>query len=602
MCSYNRINGVYSSENNWLLNDVLRKQWGYKGLVMTDWGAINDDFRSRQSGLDLEMPGIGKRYKNLLKGIKKGLLFESDIDGCAKNIIDLNLKLNNLEYGAVCDYDEHFNLARKIAAESSVLLKNSSVLPLKSLVDVAIIGAFAESPRYQGTGSSKVNPYRLSSFLDALQSEGITYRYSPGYKSNGVEVDEKLENEAIELTKDKAVIVVFAGLPDAYESEGFDREAMRMPKAHLSLINRLCQLNKKVIVVLECGAPVEIPFHDQVDAILLTYLAGEAVGPATLDVLLGRVNPSGHLPETWPLNYEDCPSAKYFPGDGTNALYKESIYVGYRYYATAGKEVRYPFGFGLSYTKFAYANMEVKYQFVDDHICYAVSFDLTNDGSIEGKEAPQLYVESKAKGVYKPLHELKGFAKVNLKPHETKRITINLNQNDLKIFDLTTHDFVLEKGDYVFKIGASANDIKLTKTIAVEGQVTTSLVNDELMAYYHPAYPFETSDDLFEKILQDKIPYVLNRSKRPFNKNSTLKDLKKTLIGKILIYVVNVIARKMKGEANETNRKMFVESAMTMPLRGYTMSGLLTNNSVDGLIHMANRKFLRGLWCMIFKR
>jgi len=602
MCSYNRINGTYSSDNAWLLNTILREQWGFDGLVMTDWGAINDDFLSRKNGMDLEMPGIGKRYRNLIRGIKRGHLSESDIDLCAKRVIDLNLRLQDIKPSGKCDYEEHFQLARHIATESSVLLKNSGILPFKSLSEVAIIGAFASTPRYQGTGSSRVYPHRLESFLDALKEESISYSYAPGYKTSTDVADETLEKEALSMAATKETIIFFAGLPDVYESEGFDRASMKMPQSHLSLIDKLIGLGKKIVIILQCGAPCELPFEKRVDAILLTYLAGEASGRATLDIILGRANPSGKLSETWPLAYADTPSAEFFPGDGTNVLYKEGIYVGYRYFDTVGCPVLHPFGYGLSFTEFAYANLEVRHEFIDGHIRYAISCDVTNIGAVDGKEIVQLYVQSRARGAHKPIHELRGFKKIALKAGQSARATFHLSSDDLMIFDLASHQRLLEKGDYAIEIGASARDIRLSKAINVASTDISPACDELLPTYYHLPFPLRISDEEFAVALQDELPVPSDRGKRPYTKNSTLRDLKKTLLGKILIKIVKAIAKRMKGEDNDTNRKMFVESAMTMPLRGYTMSGLLSNAMVDGLVHFANRHLLRGLWCMIFKR
>lgn len=600
MCSYNRINGTYSSDNGWLLNHVLREEWEYDGLVMTDWGAINDDFLSRKNGMDLEMPGIGKRYKNLLWGMKKGLLNEDDVDECIANLVGLHERVKNLTYGQEIDYDNHHQLARQIAANSMVLLKNSGVLPIKSWNNIAIIGAFAAQPRYQGTGSSKVNPYKLVSFIDALKQEEITCDYAPGYFANG-QGDNCLESEAVALAKNKDIVIVFAGLPDAYESEGFDRNDMAMPPSHLSLIEKLCALGKEVIVVLQGGAPLEVPFADKVSAIVMTYLAGQAGGPATFDILSGRINPSGKLPETWPMKYVDTPSAPYFPGDGTNVLYKESIYVGYRYFDTTRIDVRYPFGFGLSYTTFVYQNLDIKYEFVNRQIRYVVSFDLINTGPVAGQEVVQLYVSNLAKGMHKPAHELKGFTKVTLEVNQTKHVSLILEQSDLRQYDVTTHDYILEKGEYVFEIGASSRDIRLSKSINIDGLDTSCLSDESLSSYSHLSYPMQVSDEEFVKVLQNDLPPKQNRSQRPFTKNSTLRDIEKTIVGKVIRKILRVIANKMKGDDVEATRRMFIESAMTMPLRGYTMSGMLTNGMVDGLVHMANRKFFRGLWCMIFK-
>lgn len=601
MCSYNRINGIYSSDNGWLLNQVLREEWGFDGLVMTDWGAINDDYLSRKNGLDLEMPGIGKRYKNLLQGVKKGLLNEEDIDQRLINIATLHERVKNLSYGQPLDYDKQHDLARKIAANSIVLLKNNGILPLNSFADVAVIGAFSAQPRYQGTGSSKVNPTRITSFIDALKEAKIDYSYAPGYIANGDQVDDRLETEALKLAKDKDIIVLFAGLPDAYESEGFDRDTMKMPASHLSLIDKVCALNKQVIIVLQGGGPIELPFADKVSAIVMTYLAGQATGLATYDVLTGRINPSGKLPETWPLVYADTPSASFFPGDGTNALYKESIYVGYRYFDTANINVRYPFGFGLSYTTFDYQNLDLKHEFVNRQIRYVISFDVVNTGNYDGQEAVQVYVKSRVNGMFKPIHELKGFTKVGLTKGQTKRVSIIVSQDDLKIYDITTHQFILETGEYIFEVGASSRDIRLRKSINIEGIDANNLIDESLESYNHLKAPLKINDEEFVKILQAEIPQKRNRQKRPFDKNSTLRDIEKTLIGKIIHSILKMIAKRMKGDDVEATRRMFVESAMTMPLRGYTMSGMMSNGTVDGLVHMANRKFLLGIWCMMFK-
>ncbi|MFA5422200.1 MAG: glycoside hydrolase family 3 C-terminal domain-containing protein, partial [Bacilli bacterium] len=601
MCSYNRINGTYSSDNDWLLNRVLREQWGYDGLVVTDWGALNDDFVARRSGLDLEMPGIGKRYKNLQRGIKKEWLSEGDVDVCVNNIYRLHERVKNLQYTDGCDYDSHFDLARKIAAESMVLLENDGVLPLKSLENVAILGAFASQARYQGTGSSKVNPFRLVSFLDALTKENIRCDYAPGYPMDGDKTDDDLESAAISLAERKDAVIIFAGLPDSCESEGFDREKMTLPDSHLSLIQKVAGLGRKVIVVLQGGSPFELPFSKDVNALVLSYLAGEAGGPATLDLLLGRVNPSGKLPETWPLSYRDVPSSKYFPGDGTNALYKEGLYVGYRYFDSVDAPVRYPFGYGLSYTSFVYQNLDIKYEFADEQIRYAISFDVTNIGKVQGQEIAQLYVSSHALGVYKPSHELRGFTKVSLKPNETKRVSINLGQSDLRIFDITTHEWLLEKGAYTFEIGASSRDIRLKRDISVEGAETAYLNDGELSSYYQPSHPLDIDDAAFEKVLQNKIPESGMRNRRPFTKNSTLRDIQNTLIGKIIRKAMKRMADKMTGPDVEATRKMFIESAMTMPLRGYTMSGIFSNRAIDGLVHLANRHPIRGLWLFITK-
>lgn len=588
MSAYNKVNGIYASENKFLLIDTLRNTWGFDGVVVSDWGAINDLYLSRINGLDLEMPGIGHRYKKILKGIKQGRLNEEDVNKRVINILRLHHRLAHLDFSKKANYENHFQLARKISSESFVLVENNGVLPLKSLEKTLIIGEFAKIPRYQGTGSSKVNPYRVMSFLEALDEEKMTYEFTSGFSLNKSSDDEKLLKEALLLAKEKETILLFIGLPDAYESEGFDRQHMSLPINQLNLIEELIILKKKLVLIFQGGSPVELPFKDKVDALLLTYLGGQAGGPATLDVLLGKVNPSGKLAETWPIKYEDVSSASSFPGTEENVLYKEGLYVGYRYFQKAKVQVNYLFGYGLSYTTFKYDDFALK----ESKEKIEITFSLTNAGPLDGKEVVQLYV-SYDELKYRPLAELKSFQKIGLKKGETKKVTFLISYDDLKVYDILEKDFIFPGGKINFKVGSSSETIHFNETVAFKKTLINEL--DVPQSFLKLKHPFNVSDQEFSKLFDKQILPLSKELKKPYTLNSTLRDIEKTLIGKIILRQVDKMAKKL-DEDDEATRTMFVEGALTMPLRGYSMSGLLSNNALEGVVYLANRRFIKGIY------
>lgn len=422
MCAYNQINGTYCSENSWLLTDVLRKEWGFDGAVMTDWGAIRERVPGLKAGLDLEMPGdtaICRRW--ILDGVADGTLSMEILDEAVRNVLKLVDTYVTDEKAPEADFDAHHALAADIAADSAVLLKNDGSLPLTGKEKLLIVGDLFEKMRYQGAGSSMICPARLTTPAEAFIRRGISYTFSRGYDAGKGETDAGLVAEAVEKTKEADTILLFAGLTDDIESEGADRENLRLPENQLSLIDALCSTGKKIILVLFGGSVVELPFESRVNAILHMFLPGQNGGTATARLLYGDACPGGRLAETWPKKYEDVPFGETF-GKTLQEVYKESVYVGYRYYLTAGKQVRYPFGYGLSYATFAWDNMTLT-QSAD---ALTVTCDVTNTGDRSGSEVVQLYVKAPKTDVFKPEKELRGFQKVFLNPGETKTITITV--------------------------------------------------------------------------------------------------------------------------------------------------------------------------------
>lgn len=469
MCSYNRINGVYSSENKWLLTDVLRDEWGFDGLVMSDWGAVDDRVEGIKAGLDLEMPSsCGKNDKLIVEAVNSGRLSQADVDKCARRVLEMaDRYLENAAPETVWDKERHHELARKIASECIVLLKNEdNILPLDSGKKIAFIGKFAETPRYQGGGSSHINSFKVTSALEAAK-EYADVAFACGYGTSVDAVDEKLLSEAVCAAENAETVVVFAGLPDAFESEGYDRNHMKMPECQLKLIDEICKVNKNVVVVLHNGSPVEMPFVDNVKGVVEAYLGGQAVGGAVCDVLFGKVNPSGKLPETFPKKLSDNPSHLNFPGEGDRVCYNEGIFVGYRYYDYKEIEPLFPFGFGLSYTTFEYSDLKLSHSEINDDKVLTVELTVTNTGSRAGKEVVQLYVSDKQSSVIRPVKELKGFEKVELKPGESRRVVFRLDNRAFAYYAEEISDWFVEYGEYEIMIGASSRDIRLTESVFV---------------------------------------------------------------------------------------------------------------------------------------
>lgn len=499
MCSYNRINGVYSCENDWLLNKVLRDEWGFEGLVMTDWGAMDERVPSLKSGLDLEMPDChGETDKLIVKAVQSGELEESVLDTAVERIltmvdkyltarkdIDPASMVHPLPSSVERGYDvaAHHALARTTAEQSAVLLKNEDILPLQKDKKIAFIGEFAKVPRIQGGGSSHINNTSVESALDAA---GDSVSYAQGFHIDEETTDETLLQEAITLAKESDVAVIFAGLPDSFESEGFDRTHLNMPANQNELIARISEVQPNVVVVLHSGSPIAMPWLDKVAGVLQMYLAGQASGGAAVNLLFGDATPCGKLAETFPLHLEDNPSYLNFPGNREKVCYQEGVFIGYRYYDKKKMDVLFPFGYGLSYTDFTYSNMKVTVNgknaadvdVIKETDEIVVSADITNTGNCDGAEIVQLYIKNPVVYEIRPEKELRDFAKVFLKAGETKTVTFTLNARAFSYYETRIHDWYAESGDYEILFASSSRDIRLQYTVSITGSKKIPFVAD----------------------------------------------------------------------------------------------------------------------------
>lgn len=469
MCSYNRINGTYAAENKMLLTDVLRDEWGFDGFVVSDWGAVNDRVAGVKAGLDLEMPpSCGVNDKLIEKAVKDGSLDEAVLDKTVIRILEIVYRyMENRDENAVFDRQAQHEFSRKVAEESLVLLKNEGILPLKKEQKIAFIGQYAEKPRYQGGGSSHINSFKVTGAWEAAKGlPNVTY--AKGYDDAEDVIDEALVAEAVAAAKEAEVAVIFAGLPDAFESEGYDRTHMQMPESQNHLIEEVAKVQPNVVVVLHNGSPVEMPWLPRVKGVLEAYLGGEAVGEAEYRILFGEVNPSGKLAETFPIKLEDNPSYLYYIGEEDEVEYREGVFVGYRYYDKKKMDVLFPFGYGLSYTEFAYSNLKLDKKSMKDTETLTVSVDITNTGKVKGKEVVQLYVGDRESTAIRPVKELRGFEKIELAPGETRTVTFTLKARDFAYYNVQIKDFYVEGGEFDICVGSSSRDIRLEDTVCVE--------------------------------------------------------------------------------------------------------------------------------------
>lgn len=469
MCSYNKINGVYSSDNEWLLNKVLREEWGFEGFVMTDWGAVHDRVTGLKAGLELEMPSSGGvNDQKIVEAVREGRLDEAVLDRAVERILNVISRYLENRNPGVFDREKDHALAREVAARCMVLLKNEGdILPLKGEDSVAFIGGFAKTPRYQGGGSSHINASRVESALEAAQSHGFRVRYAQGYAMDSDETSQALLNQAVELAGECRVAVVFAGLPDAYESEGYDRTHMDMPPAHNELIRRVSEANPNTVVVLHNGSPVTMPWLDNVKGVLEAYLGGQAVGGAVVELLYGLKNPCGRLAETFPIQLSDNPSYLNFPGNANRVEYREGVFVGYRYYDKKQMAVRFPFGYGLSYTRFEYSGLAVDKPSIRSGEPLSVRVRVKNVGSRPGREVVELYVAPDHKGIMRPVRELKGFESVLLQPGEEKEVCFELDERSFAYYETRISDWYVEPGRYLIQIGRSSRDIALSQPVDI---------------------------------------------------------------------------------------------------------------------------------------
>ena len=467
MCSYNRINGVFASEDPWLLTDVLRKEWGFEGYVVSDWGAVSDRVAGLTAGLDLEMPSSnGVNDKKIVEAVRSGVLDEKILDRACERILTINYRyLENAKPETPWDKEAQHLQAAEIAADCMVLLKNENVLPLRGEDEVAFIGEFAAFPRYQGGGSSHINSFKVTSALSAAEGRNVTF--ARGYHANQDTTNDDMIAEAVEMAKKAKVAVVFAGLPDAYECEGYDRPHMALPACQNRLIEAVAEANPNTVVVLHNGSPVEMPWIGKVKGVLEAYLGGQAVGLATVRVLYGEVNPSGRLPESFPVKLSDNPSYLFYGGEGDRVDYREGVFVGYRYYDKKEMEVLFPFGYGLSYTTFAYFDLRLSASEITDRDTLTATVTVKNTGSRTGKTVVQLYVGDKESTVLRPVRELKGFEKVELQPGESREMSFTLSKRDFAYWDEQLHDWCVETGEFLVEVGQSSRSMDVSATVTV---------------------------------------------------------------------------------------------------------------------------------------
>lgn len=465
MCSYNKINGTYASENKEYLTDILRGEWGFEGEVMTDWGACDDPVESLKAGMDLCMPGPGPdNVRQIIEAVENGTLDEAVVDQAAARVLRMVLEYEAHKTDEDYDFEIGHEMAKKVSEESSILLKNEDkILPLKESEKVLFVGNFVRTPRYQGGGSSHINPYKVTSVWEEV-GDLETVSYAQGY---GEDPDERLLEEAVQAAKKAEKVVIFAGLTDSFESEGYDRKDLNIPAHQEKLIQEIAKVQPNTIVVLHNGSPIAMPWAEDVKGILELYLGGEAVGTAVANLLYGKVNPSGRLAETFPYEVEDTPTYPYYGVEKDDVLYREGVLVGYRYYETLKKQVLFPFGYGLSYTEFEYSNLMLDKESMNDSEEVRVSVDVTNTGSMQGKEVVQVYVAGGRKDKVRPVRQLRAFQKISLMPGETKTVEFKLGRRAFAEWNVQIHDWYVPDGTYEIQIAKSASEILMKKEITV---------------------------------------------------------------------------------------------------------------------------------------
>ena len=583
MTSYNKVNGTYANENEHLLVDVLRKDWGYDKAVVTDWGGSNDHALGVKYGSTLEMPAAGLDcVRELMDAVKSGKVSEADVDARVDELLTLALDAQPaLQNAKPADMAAHHALARKAAAESIVLLKNEAdILPLAEGTKVALIGDFAFTPRYQGAGSSVVNAAQVECLAEEIKSTGLDcIGTAKGYERNGMH-NAELAAEAVALSAKADVALLCLGLTEQDESEGLDRPHMMLADNQVALLNAVREKAQKVVVLFHAGSAVELPWLDKCDALLHGALGGQAGASAMLDALTGKVNPSGKLAETWPIHYEDTPSRFHFGGDGVNVEYREGLFIGYRYYQKAGKKVRFPFGYGLSYTSFAYENLAAD--------ASGATLTIRNTGKHAGAEVVQLYVRKPDSKLPMPVQELKGFAKVCLQPGESREVCIALDDKAFRCWNVKTSRWEIEGGAYEIRVGASSEDIRLTAAVTVAGTNAPVPYDPAELPSYYAGDVQEVSQAEFEKLLGSPVP----ADKPVIDRNMTLGQLhhSRAPIGWIIGGVLNLLVKRAMKKGTADLNLLFVHN---MPLRAIAKmtNGMVSMGVIDGLVME-----LKGFW------
>lgn len=607
MCSYNPVNGVHASDNEKLLTDILRREWGFQGIVVSDWGAVNNRVKGILAGMDLQMPADeGIADKEIEEAVKAGDLSIEALDAVVERILTFIFRCfedRTKHDGIKADYDKNFELAADIAAKGAVLLKNDGILPLKKGEKIAVIGKLAKEMRYQGSGSSCINPYKLCSFIDYLDEIKADYVYAEGYNIKSDKTEKQLLKDACEKAKQADTVVLFAGLTDTYESEGFDRVHLSIPQSHNELIGAITELNKNVVVVLSGGSPMELPWLDDVSAVLNMYLAGSAGGKACYRLLYGEVNPSGKLAETFPLALRDNPSSLYYQMGPKTVEYRESIFVGYRYFDAAKKEVLFPFGYGLSYTTFEYSDLKLSAQEMDENEKLTVTFTVKNTGAVDGAEVAQIYVADTESTVYREKKALKGFKKVFIKAGESAVVTVELDRRSFAFYNTEINDWTVESGEFEILVGASSRDIRLSDKVKVNAEPVAIRDMRKLAPVYYDIGAYsDIPDKEFEAVLGrptvDNVPF----KKGEIDYNSTIDDIRTCWIGKLMRWATYTFSGVvLPKDSPDAMKKMVQLAALDMPLRNiYAMtSGIVPKKFVDGLIKRLNGRPFQGVGMML---
>ena len=597
MNSYNKINGFHGSENKHTQIEILRDEWGFDGVVVSDWGAANDRVLGLKNGNDLEMPSSsGSGAKKIVDAVRSGELDEAVVNERAENVLNLIKKAVN---GAQANYQyndaDDQSFARRVAAESMVLLKNNGILPLKKGSKLAVIGELARTPRYQGAGSSHINPTQLDNALDEMKKIGFNVEFAQGYELKKSKAKKNSEHlaAAIELAKRCETAVVFVGLTDEYEAEGFDRSHMDLPESHNRLVEEILKVNKNVVVVLAGGSPVALPWNDGVSALLNSYLGGQAGAGAVADILSGAVNPSGKLPETYPMCYNCTPAKNNFPGNPATVEYRESVYIGYRYYEKIGRQVRYPFGFGLSYTTFEYSDIKLSKTEMNDTDTLEVSFKVKNTGDVPGYEIAQLYVADKESTIYRPEKELKGFKKIWLNPGEQKEITVGLSKRAFAFYNVNINDWCVESGEFDILVGASSADIRLSATVNVTAPAADIPDYSAVAPLYYTGEVQNMPADQFVAVLGRELPATDYDKNRKLGIQDTFESCSHTKNGKRFYKLLTTVIPAGFAQA----------IALQTPFRDFiSMSGgVMSEDMANGLVMWISgekggiRKILKGI-------
>lgn len=590
MSSYNEVNGIYANENKHLLQEILREEWGFDGIVVTDWGASNDHAKGVAAGSNLEMPTPGlDSAREVIKAVQEGSLTMEELDTCVDDLLDAVLTLAENSGNRNHSFDEkvHHNLARKAAVESAVLLKNGdNILPLAPKTKVALIGDFAVEPRYQGAGSSMVNATSVETMEKVIGNYDLqVLGISRGYKRTGEE-DATLRKEALDLAQSADVVLYCFGLDELSESEGLDRAHMRIPQNQIELLEALMKVNEKIVGILSAGSAIEMPWQNSLKAILHGYLYGQAGASAMLDLITGKANPSGRLNETYPLRYEDTPAYRNFPSTERTAEYRESIYIGYRYYDSSKVRVQYPFGFGLSYTTFEYSDLKV-----DDK---GIKVTINNTGLYDGAEVVQLYVGLPNGIVFRPEKELKGFAKVFLKKGESREVSVPFDDKTFRYWNVKTNQWEIEMGTYEIMVGASVSDIRLKGRLAIEGTTNEYPYNPALLPYYYTGLAQNISDREFETLLGYPIPSGKWSGELGLNDAICQMYYAKSGLARFIYHRLTSMKKKSEDAGKPDLNILFIYN---MPFRALAKmtGGMVSMEMAEGMLDVVNGRFIKGV-------